>query len=145
MGFSLLISLFVQILISVSPQLTTKIKCSILLTIEKCLSFNNFSFFPNLSSSPLFLQPFFSGFIITQWLVWEHCSSPCFYMYATVYYGFLFLCDDENVHVGIEAILHVAREQHDRSMTEARAPRLQHVETNIRVDKCDCLLLNISL
>lgn len=28
----------------------------------------------------------------------------------------------KNVHVGIEAILHVVREQHDRSMTEVRAP-----------------------
>lgn len=28
----------------------------------------------------------------------------------------------KNVRVGIEAILHVVREQHDRSMTEARAP-----------------------
>ena len=28
----------------------------------------------------------------------------------------------KNVRVGIEAILHVVREQHDRSMTEAVAP-----------------------
>ena len=29
----------------------------------------------------------------------------------------------KNVHVGTEAILHVVREQHDRSLTQMRAPR----------------------
>lgn len=52
----------------------------------------------------------------------------------------------KNVRVGIEAILHVVREQHDRSMTEARAAcSTTLLETNIWLDKCNCLLLNASL
>lgn len=45
-----------------------------------------------------------------------------FHIYATVHYGFLFLCDvKKNVHVGIEAILHVVREQRAKRVTEMRA------------------------
>lgn len=53
----------------------------------------------------------------------------------------------KNVRVGIEAILHVVREQHDRGMTEVRAsllPALLLMETNKWLDECNCLL-NVSL
>lgn len=134
------LGVLVQISISVSPaNLRDKVLHFILFTIsEFCVSRRQinkvtFSFFPlclPLFSSPIYhpplfsYSPLFSGFIVIQWTTWEHSSSPrvptCTPLCAMAFYSYVMM---KNVRVGVEAILHVVREQQDRSVTDARAPR----------------------
>lgn len=53
--------------------------------------------------------------LFTSTLCVSTCMPPC----TMAFYSYVMM---KNVRVGIEAILHVVREQHDRSVTEMRTP-----------------------